>query len=176
MLGRLAPLAAGAAAGPVPRDAQSVQGHHPMRARLAPLTAGAAGSVPLDSLRDESASRAYFKRHGIKKLLTDLTEGIFIDRPTQPLSYLRERIDARIMSTAALQEPTTRATSPPQAPGHGASIVRIVVECEGPGGIRHTKTLSRIVGNARMLAGAKEAAAGVLDRSEEHTSELQSPI
>ena len=75
--------------------------------------------MPLDSLRDESASRAYFKRHGIKKLLTDLTEGIFIDRPTQPLSYLRERIDARIMTTAALQEPTTRATSPKQAPGHG---------------------------------------------------------
>ena len=48
---------------------------------------------PLDgSLRDKDDAEAYFKAHNIRGVMQDLTEAIFLNRPEQPLPYLRDKI------------------------------------------------------------------------------------
>ena len=121
---------------------------------------------PLDgSLRDKDDAEAYFEAHNIKAIMQDLTDAIFMNRPDQPLPFLRDKI-TELMAAGHQEERGDDGDTPeqPRAGCRDACAVRIVVECEGPGGVMRSHKLRRIVapGDAKTLASAKEATAEML--------------
>ena len=113
------------------------------------------------TLRDEAAAEAYFGAKQVKELFHYLTRCLFADRPERLLPYLNGKIVAMMAAEDSEQDD---AGNTAKEPLHGGDVcvVRVVVECEGPGAAKRRQALSWIVGNARTLARAREEAAQAL--------------
>ena len=67
----------------------------PQSPLLRPGIGAAVGMRGTDSLQDRLAAQDYFDKHDIRRLLRELTEELYIRRPSDPVRFLAEKLAAR---------------------------------------------------------------------------------
>ena len=75
-----------------------------------------------DSLQDRLAAQDYFDKHDIRRLLRELTEELYIRRPSDPVRFLAEKLAAR-----AGKKKHATAGNPIARPGAADEVAAAVV-------------------------------------------------
>ena len=120
-----------------------------------------------DSLQDRLAAQDYFDKHDIRRLLRELTEELYLCRPSDPVRFLAEKLAARAEQQTPSTDPVLEVPALQRA-GNGARLLRLRVESHWSSGKRIHKEISSLVpargaSALRILASAKRGAVQAVD-------------
>lgn len=139
----------------------------PQSPLLRPGIGAAVGMRGTDSLQDRLAAQDYFDKHDIRRLLRELTEELYIRRPSDPVRFLAEKLAARAEQQTPRTDPVLEVPALQRA-GNGARLLRLRVESHWSSGKRIHREISSLVpahgaSAFRILASAKRGAVQAVD-------------